>query len=120
MATTKFRIWLGKEMLKWEDIGRDQLYTLLDKKHYDIMQWTGVHDKFGREIYDCDIVKVAVNPIELNGYRICEVVLFPWSGAKLFINGNRCAFGYHDDIEVIGNKYEHPHLKEKEGVWKNI
>lgn len=77
-----------------------------------IMLSTNIHDKNGKEIFDKDIVKVAVNPIDLNGYRICEVRILNWSGAKLFINDQICAFGYDPDIEVIGNKLENPEIKE--------
>ena len=77
-----------------------------------LMQYTGLKDKNGTEIYEGDIVKLAVEfdddavyPVEYsyNGYWL--------EGYE----GNEFGFPEEADIEVVGNIYENPELL-KEGV----
>lgn len=83
-----------------------------------LMQYTGLTDKNGREIYEGDIVKI-INPCAED--IISKVV---WGGAEYpafdlpkydgyTMNAfSAIRFNGDDEMEVIGNVFEHPHLLE--------
>jgi uncharacterized phage protein (TIGR01671 family) len=85
------------------------------KKECEVMQYTGLKDKNGKEIYEGDIVK------RVNGvYDWPEIEVIEFyngniaKGCSPFIetgmSGWQSAEG--DDCEVIGNIYENPNLIE--------
>ena len=75
-------------------------------KEFDFMQFTGLHDKNGKEIYEGDIVRCWGGEY-YQGY---------WEhNRKITIENmiNDCfMMGEHEFLEVIGNIYENPELLE--------
>ena len=72
--------------------------------NYELMQFTGLKDKKGKEIYEGDIVMV-------DGRR-CKII-FRLGEFTMQQESNKNAYyciGYHSDCEVIGNIYENPEL----------
>ena len=87
-------------------------------ENYILMQYTGLKDKNGKEVYEGDILK---NPNDSFGRNS----LVSWSGAGFWsepIHPPLRQFGRHlvqDDVstwEVIGNIYENPGLLHSEVV----
>jgi uncharacterized phage protein (TIGR01671 family) len=85
-----------------------------DKKadNFEIMQYTGLKDKNGKDIYEGDIVKLAdTNPVLFK----VEIVLARYGYKTVFkhLDDNTIAESYFlDKCEVIGNIYENPELLE--------
>ncbi len=78
-------------------------YLEHDISHY-LMQYTGLKDKNGKEIYEGDIV--------LNKYgNVCEMV-FRHHGFYYTRPGwkTRLAHPNGEELEVVGNIYENPEL----------
>jgi uncharacterized phage protein (TIGR01671 family) len=111
MREIKFRAWNGKKMIYKDIIVHDGVVNLgwrnfeeaIDFKG-PLMQFTGLHDKNGKEIYEGDIVGNFGQPL---------VVMWDYDGYALFDRiqgvGVREA-SLDDDCEVIGNIYENAEL----------
>lgn len=86
------------------------------KEHYEIMQFTGLLDKNGKEIYEGDIIKIPDDWDEY-GFNAGEnyQVYFAFGGFRLKPKYKKNAKGSYledDKIEIIGNVYENPELLE--------
>lgn len=66
-----------------------------------LMQFTGLHDKNGKEIYEHDVMKD-------NSGQMFPIKYL--SGAFVFADTPLCDMSPCVDCEVIGNIYEHPEL----------
>ncbi|HPM41596.1 MAG TPA: YopX family protein [bacterium] len=76
---------------------------------YEIMQFTGLYDKNGREIYEGDIVR------QTGGYRMQQyAVEYRDAGYNLPLienyNDGRVSDTWKLTYEIIGNIYENPKL----------
>lgn len=147
----KFRVWdkTSDSMLYQDDFERveldtkNKMVTLIaeeesEKSHYvldyedsieaEILQYTGLKDKSGKEIYEGDIVKL----IPLNSERLKELgrkwyehLKVEWgaySDGEYVTNVETWMIGINplseelldETVEVIGNIYENPELLEGE------
>lgn len=122
MRKLKFRTWNDKEMRTDFSVNSDGSNTANDR--WIIMQFTGLLDKNGIEIYEGDIIYLNKD----KNYKTTCVVTFGeyddnegynWYkhlGFYLKINedGKRSLVDNFNEIEVIGNIYENPELLIKE------
>lgn len=77
--------------------------NVVDEDRYGLMQFTGLLDKNGKEIYEGDIVE---HNLLLSEVRWSD----EWGTWEVYDNdmlGN-----HHKVLEVIGNIYENPELRE--------
>jgi uncharacterized phage protein (TIGR01671 family) len=80
--------------------------------HSELMQYTGLNDKNGKEIYERDVIEFHVGTwktvVEFkDGMFICYV---PRERATVVVE--EILFNVADRCEVIGNIYENPELLE--------
>ncbi len=85
--------WCEKNGLEWE----------LDGK---IMQYTGLKDKNGVEIYEYDVVE----NFAFRDVVIFDKGVFTTKNSKANKFGTKQPLAVHSEIEVIGNIYEDKHL----------
>ncbi|MBC9119215.1 YopX family protein [Fructobacillus fructosus] len=132
MRNIKFRAWdrFAKEMVfaKTIDFGTNGAECIVDSDgingdvggEWYLEQYTGLHDKNGKEIYEGDIVKlhvVILSPDDKVGF----IEYRPEYGycinfGKSIARQEYWAANDKHTIEVIGNIHENPELLEKTGV----
>ena len=91
-----------KEMIYFNLFDLDREYIIGERAYlegnYKLMQFTGLSDKIGKEIYEGDVVKTDYDDV----YEVLSPTFFP------FVDGDYAATGANS--EVIGNVYENPEL----------
>ena len=112
MRTIKFRAWdkKRKKMLHWDFLYTAQIRNFASENISwditDLMQFTGLHDKNGKEIYSGDIL---FNEVK-NGVVQWSDKYMGWMSSEIHKMDGEGVY------EVIGNVYEHPDLlKPSEG-----
>ncbi len=132
MRQIKFRAWMKEqkkmiyEGFKINPGGEISTYGLFDR--LELMQFTGLTDKNGKEIWEGDIVewddcskgeywRVAIVCFDPDlQYKIIKNIRHSLSASEGSIFHHGC-FAYqdtHNYLEVIGNIYENPELLEVE------
>ena len=129
MRDIKFRAWnkTEKHMYNWSNLLNQNLkniFTIPEQCGYNLMQYTGLKDKNGEEIFEGDIVKVKLYKGEEEKYFIGKVEYF---GSNFIVDAdNNSEYHVYDldgfgidyrynleDCEVIGNIYDNPELLEE-------
>jgi hypothetical protein len=110
MREFKFRAWNGVQMMKTFVIGsldgsvwgwdpHIQGYTEPVKRHHVLMQFTGLHDKNGKAIYEGDVLHFPKN-------KDVRAFVVQWDDKKTgYTNWHP-----RSEVAVIGNIYENPEL----------
>ncbi|MFD1399678.1 YopX family protein [Lacticaseibacillus suilingensis] len=122
MREIKFRAWDGEAMVEVAELHLNTKEVLVDDeawlsmRHSPLMQYTGLHDNNGREIYEGDIVKNEYGDVDVVQYGKQDHEedygdRFVYQGWNIQIGS-----GYPDAVmieyTVIGNIYENPELME--------
>jgi uncharacterized phage protein (TIGR01671 family) len=112
----KFRVWDKKfknwtiSMLQYNPDG-----SLTAEPNGILMQYTGLKDKNGKEIYEGDIC-----PSKISGES--QVIIFSKCGFTVGDKNSEYPASlqylpvFHNQMEVIGNIYENPELLEKDNA----
>ena len=113
----KFRVWERSEMVYIDDLYwfEENYYHSTNDNSWPLMQYTGLKDKNGKEIYEEDILKSESwgkgSRKPPNEYHVTE-----WGKAEWVARGYngemivRPNLTIKKDFEVIGNIYENPEL----------
>jgi len=105
----KHRAWQDNEMLYQKNDGIYETKRFIDKISEDckLMQYTGLKDENGKEIYQDDIVKNLLNNKKaIIQYNFCSFIL---KYERMY--EDEYLGGVSDrEIEIIGNIYQNPEL----------
>ena len=89
-----------------------------DKERYIILQFTGLNDKNGEEMYDGDIIKCTDGADEIDIYDSdTGLGVVEWNNEYSFWSISKIENGLGDIlhkgyVEIVGNIYENPELLE--------
>lgn len=135
MREIKFRIWDGIKLIYQDDINyidfRRGFASVFDEYNYvencskdininSIMQYTGLKDKGGKEIYEGDILKGTTKG---NSNEVLAITYVKWDRGQFDLYTEMTLASWEDalynymqffDVEIIGNIYENPELLEGE------
>ena len=108
MREFKFRCWdkKEKEMILDEDLDYIEDFKIISKI---IMQFTGLKDKNGKEIYEGDIVKIYSNDVYSFGRVDCGTILVKFGSSE---DWNNIGFNLYNKgiFKIVGNKFENKEL----------
>jgi len=111
MREIKFRAWHPEDKVMIYDLNTPKLYhgvlgsyPTKEEDDYIFMQYTGLKDKNGKEIYESDVM-------QLNN----ENYIVDWDEERASFTCGSLLFGKNEfGSIVIGNIYENPELMEGE------
>jgi len=114
MREIKFRAWIKNKMKQWDleffsDMspvtGYGSEFPDKDDPEIILMQFTGLKDKNGKDVWEGDLIKY-YNDILIVEYDE-STASFQMGFSSFVLDQEVCSY---DDIEVIGNIYENPEL----------
>jgi len=100
----KFKAW---RISKNEMIDNVIISKALLDDDYIVMQYTGIEDKNGKEIYEKDIIKIAGNKKYIG--------IIKWKNMGFIVDWQKDGIKHHlpDYVEIIGNIFENSNLLNK-------
>lgn len=109
MREIKFRAWMndGNDQMRFiaDYGGLDKLIFMAQKHEWPLMQFTGLKDKNGKEIYEGDVARYVDND------TVYEIIYkehgFIANNNDKYVPG---VLVFLDQVEIIGNKWENPEL----------
>ncbi len=106
----KFRVWDKQDKVMYEPVSIVNKWINGEEQNYELMQYTGLNDKNGKEIYEGDILE------EGEGYYFEVVWEKQW--AKFKLQWKNKAYQYPEwnrgiNMQVIGNIYDNPELLQE-------
>jgi hypothetical protein len=119
----KFRAWDGESMSIINDYPAELWPVLLssgeDRGVWQVMEWTGLLDKQGKEIYEGDIVEAWSQGAHARFEVVwrqeghpCFILYPAWQNGEFWhMHGSQESDGtFRDDLKIIGNIFETPEL----------
>lgn len=120
MREIKFRVW-DKRNKKWVEAGQsllgyliawvsDYKFGILGRGDYEIVQYTGIKNKNGKELWESDIIE--------NEHGERWLIVWEGTGFRVALRGNKEAIYapneyWFNSCKKIGNIYENPELLEE-------
>ena len=104
MREIKFRAWDKRNKSELSNVAQDWI---------ELMQFTGLKDKYGVKIYEGDVLNAKSMESEEKYVGIVEFnETGYWVFYKRLPTGSKVSISFYtvEDIEVIGNIYENPEL----------
>lgn len=118
MREIKFRAWDKQHNMMVRDFklgpypepSLDANGILCRSTWYLFMQFTGLHDKNGREIFEGDILTTRTfKNVEGKSVEICAPI--KWTKGGYLLDGSLVPVTYAEEMmEIIGNIYDNPEL----------
>ena len=124
MREIKFRAWdkelnrmcdviqLGVRDIIVNSIEEDEISGFLPIDRFEIMQYTGLKDKNGKEIFEGDILLYLRKSKRIVSYKNGAFIRYYGNYNEYLLYDSFIEDGYLTDYEVIGNIYENPELLE--------
>ena len=111
MREIKFRAWdkIRKEMIEIHNLYwfEENCVRFNGDGGAEILQFTGLKDKNGKEIYEGDVVQIYNGKnIELPPFE----VIFEYNSYSMYNKDRNLHLVCFDVCEVIGNKFENPEM----------
>lgn len=116
MREIKFRAWYGEKIGMLEPTFNGSINEIFAERNGEYMQYTGLKDKYGKEIYEGDIVHCEENPVFGAGEDFVGVVKFFEAAFWVDRESEERAlhlFNENTTSSVLGNIYENPELLQE-------
>ncbi|WP_176397926.1 YopX family protein [Bacillus cereus] len=113
----QFRVWnlMSKKMMEWGEIFDLPAWEIFpgtpEQRAFNVMQYTGLKDKDGKDIYEGDIVRISGHPFQ-GSINIDGIYEVGYNELMELCCGGWYLHRMRHWAEVIGNIYENPELLE--------